>query len=183
MNHLDRDDLEDVINATYPGLRMFARDANLPPEFAELYRPGMVIRERGFTDATPLLGGMVTTHRYVILSNHMGDIAALLGDEQPAVPEWELHVAPSGSHFKVLERAVVDGRTLIFLLHLPNDERWRLLASVAVNIDEALLTDALRRMEHRLAQPPIAAVVSPAWLDRCRFPLGMSDDGELFPLG
>lgn len=182
----DSDDLaslEDALDATYPGLTLFARDVDLAPELAKKYTIGLVLRERGFVDATLRLGGMVTTHRFVIMSNHLADFDALLGkDRDPRTPNWRLHVAAPDSHFKVLGQRKVGGKTLIFLLHLPGDERWRLLAGATVNLDEGLLADALGRMEALLQQAPIPEVTSALWLDRCRFPLGMSDDGELFPL-
>ncbi len=182
----DSDDLacfEDALNATYPGLMPFARDVDLAPELAKKYITGLVLRERGYTDATPRLGGMVTTHRFVIMSNHMADFDALLGkDRDPEAPDWRLHVAARDSHFKVLGQREVERKMLIFLLHLPNDERWRVLASATIDLDERLLADALGRMEARLQQAPIPEVTSALWLNRCRFPLGMSDDGELFPL-
>jgi len=178
-------DIEAAINRTYPGLQLFARDVNLSRELAEIYRPGLVLRERGFTDATPRLGGMVTTHRFVILSNHMADVDALLDSagEAPADrPNWRIHVARRDSHFRVLGQHEFEGKTLIFLLHLPDDDGWKLLADVSVNIEDSLLADASVRMERRLKQPPVPEVTSSAWLRRCEFPLGMSDDGELFPL-
>lgn len=182
----DTDDLaclEDAINTTYPGVTLFARDVDLAPELASKYSVGLVIRERGYTDATPRLGGMVTTHRFVILSNHLADFDALLGaNRDPQTPDWRLHVGARDSHFKVLGQHMVEGKTLIFLLHLPDDERWRLLAGVVLDLDERLLADAVGRMEARLQQAPIPEVTSDHWLDRCRFPLGMSEDGELFPL-
>lgn len=175
--------LEDALNATYPGLTLFARDVDLAPKFARKYTVGLVLRERGFTDATPRLGGMVTTHRFVIMSNHLVDFDKFLGEGRDAkAADWRLHVAAPDSHFKVLGQHEIGGKTLIFLLHLPNDDRWRLLAGAAVDLDERLLTEALGRMEARLQLAPIPQVTSALWLDRCRFPLGMSDDGELFPL-
>lgn len=176
-------DLDDAINATFPGLILFVRDVNLAPALTGQYADGLVIRERGFTDATPRLGGMMTTHRYVILSNHMADLDALLGaDREPDAPDWRLHVANRDSHFKVLGQRRVAGKTLIFLLHLPNDERWSVLAPVTLSIEQDVLADALGRVEARIHEPPVPEVTSAAWLDRCRFPVGMSDDGELFPL-
>ena len=180
---LDDDSLEDAINATYPGLILFVRDVDLASETVAKYTDGAVVRERGFTDATPRLGGMVTTHRYVILSNHMADLDALLGDARDAnAPNWRLHVAGRDSHFKVLGQRRFVGKTLIFLLHLPNDKRWRLLANVTLNLDEDVLSQAITRMEVHLQEAPIPEVTSEDWLHRCRFPLGMSDDGDLFPL-
>ena len=180
---IDDASLEDAINATYPGLMLFARDVDLAPALAEKYTDGLVVQERGFTDATPRLGGMVTSHRYVILSNHMADFDSMLGDDRdPNAPNWRLHVAGRDSRFKVLRQKTVEGRTLIFVLHLPNDERWRLFTNLVLNIDEDVLAKAVSRMEVHLREDPIPEVTSADWLDRCKFPLGMSDDGELFPL-
>ncbi|MBY0488777.1 MAG: hypothetical protein K2R93_02940 [Gemmatimonadaceae bacterium] len=174
---------EDAINATYSGLMLLARDVNLPPQLGERYTSGLVIRERAFTDATVRLGGMVTSHRFVILSNHMVDFDMLLGDQREAdAPDWQLHVANRDSRFKVLGQCELEGRIHIFLLHLPDDERWRLLAEVQLDIDEGILADAADRMAGRVSQRPIPEVTSEAWLDRCRFPIGMTEEGELFPL-
>ena len=45
----------------YPGITLFARDVNLQPGLAEKYKAGMIIREKGFTDATIRFGGMANT--------------------------------------------------------------------------------------------------------------------------
>ena len=45
----------------YPGITLFARDVNLQPGLAEKYKAGMIIREKGFTDATIRFGGMATS--------------------------------------------------------------------------------------------------------------------------
>lgn len=89
----------------YPGITLFARDVNLQPGLAEKYKAGMIIREKGFTDATIRFGGMATSHRYVILSNHMASFAAL---EEGT--DWGLHVANKDAHFKVLGKAEYKGK-------------------------------------------------------------------------
>lgn len=40
---------------------MYARDVNLSSKLESIYRPGMIIHERGITDATDRFMGMVTT--------------------------------------------------------------------------------------------------------------------------
>ena len=70
---LDTKLFEEVINEIFPGLTMYVRDVNLPPAFASKYAPDMIIMEPGFTDASSRVMGMVTTHRFAILSNHMAD--------------------------------------------------------------------------------------------------------------
>ena len=70
---IDVKSYEDVINEILPGLTMYVRDVNLSPVCADKYEPQTIIMERGFTDASSRVMGMVTTHRYAILSNHMAD--------------------------------------------------------------------------------------------------------------
>ena len=48
--------------AMYPGIRLFARDVNLAPGLAKQYKPGMIIREKGFTDASCRFGGTLGSH-------------------------------------------------------------------------------------------------------------------------
>ena len=67
--------MEELMNEMLPGLQLFARDINLTPEEVASYRVGEVVRNPAFTDATCRVGGMVTTHRYGILSNHMMDLS------------------------------------------------------------------------------------------------------------
>lgn len=61
---------ENLANKTFPGLMMFVRDVNLPDTIASKYNQGMIIHEKGFTDTSFRVMGMITTHRYSILSNH-----------------------------------------------------------------------------------------------------------------
>ena len=109
------------MDSMYPGITLFARDVDLPSGLAEKYKAGMIIREKGFTDATIRFGGMVTSCRYVILSNHMKNMSILENGTN-----WGLHVANKDAHFKVLGLHTHAGKTGIFLLHLPDDESWKL---------------------------------------------------------
>ena len=118
--NMTKEQLQAVADKMYPGIALFARDVNLPEELARKYTPGLLIREKAFTDASSRFMGMVTTHRYVILSNHMADLS------QFEHVHWGLHVAQKDSHFKVLGQHTHEGKTGIFLLHLPDDESWRL---------------------------------------------------------
>jgi hypothetical protein len=118
----DIEKAEEAVNNTYPGITMFVRDVNLPSALAEKYTPDLIIRERGFTDASCRVGGMITTHRFGILSNHMKDLRTFEHDTN-----WGLCVAQSGARFKVLGTHVHNGKTLILLLHLPDDESWELI--------------------------------------------------------
>ena len=169
--------MEKAMNDIYPGLAMFVRDVNLADGLADKYIAGSIIREKAFTDASCRFGGLVTTHRYIILSNHMGDLSAFEHGTH-----WGLHVAQKDSHFKVFGVFRHENKTAIVLLHLPDDERWKLFENVDVDIDETLMEKACQRFVSACAQPPIPELANAQWLDRCWFPLGMSDKGELWPL-
>lgn len=175
--YMTKEQLQAVADNMYPGIALFARDMNLPEELARRYTPGRLIREKAFTDASNRFMGMVATHRYVILSNHMVDLSQF---EQGT--NWGLHVAQKGSHFKVLGQHSHQGKTGIFLLHLPDDERWRLWQTAEFSMDQQLYEMAVQRFTQKCAQLPVPELTQTAWLDRCAFPVGMSDDGVFWPL-
>lgn len=74
-----------------------------------------------FVDASHRVMGMITTHRYSILSNHMRDLRPFEHGTN-----WGLSVAPRDAHFKVLDVYTYGNKTQILLLHLPEDENWKL---------------------------------------------------------
>lgn len=174
---VDMQRMQSVINQMYPGIAMLVRDINLPDGFADKYVPGMIIREKGFVDASCRIGGMVTTHRYIILSNHMRNFSQF---EQGT--NWGLCVAPSDSRFKVLGRHIYKGKCAIILLHLPNDENWKMFKTVNVSIDQQLLEMTIQRFEEKCELPPIPELADRLWLGRCQFPVGLNDEGEPWEL-
>ena len=137
MDSYDPTIYEKIINATFPGLTMFVRDVNLNIVCAQTYQAGMIIRERGFTDASRRVMGMVTTHRFAILSNQMMDLSLLEHGTG-----WGLCVAQAGSHFKVLDVYETQGKTQILLLHLPDDDRWRVFENMTSNIEAQVIDRA-----------------------------------------
>lgn len=142
--HMTKDQLQAVADKMYPGMALFARDVNLPEALARRYTPGLMIREKAFTDASNRFMGMVTTYRYVILSNHMTDLSQF---EQGT--HWGLHVAQKDSHFKVLGQHTFHGKTGIFLLHLPDDESWRLWQTAEFSMDQKLYEMAVQRFTQK----------------------------------
>lgn len=169
--------LEDTMNEILPGLTMYVRDVDLPPVCAEQYKPGRIILERGFTDASCRVMGMVTTHRYAILSNHMANLGAFEHGTN-----WGLFVANRNAHFKVLDVYDYQGRTQILLLHLPDDARWKLFENLTFSIEEQLIASSRQRFESKALLPPAPELAKEDWIARCAFPLGMDDAGNLFPL-
>ena len=171
----DANHIEHIVNQTYPGLTMYVRDANLPKIVSENYEKGMIIRERGFCDASNRVMGMITTHRYGILSNHMANLT-----EFEHGTNWGLHVAKSGSRFKVLNNFEYNGKRLILLLHLPEDDSWKIFREIEINIDEELVENCIERFKNKCEEEPITELAKEDWLDRCSFPIGMDEDGNIF---
>lgn len=170
--------LQDALNRTYPGLTMLARDVNLTYEQAARYEVGMILREPANVDASRRVMGMVTSHRYAILSNHMAEPTAR---ELELGANWGLRVAPAGSHFKVLGKHTYQGKTVIFLLHLP-EEDWKLFINTVIDSDAELIRKCIARFESKCLKAPVPELMMPDWQERCSFPIGMDNLGNLFPL-
>ncbi len=143
-------DYEAVANSMYPGIQMFARDVNLDPALARRYVRDRIIREPGFTDASCRFMGMGTTHRFVILSNHMADFT-----KYEHGTNWGLFVAQHGARFKVLGQHETEGRTGIFLLHLPDNENWKIYRDAEFSIDGELFDMAVKRFSGKCTLPPV----------------------------
>ena len=165
-----------AIQQTCSNLTQHCRDANLPYELTHKYQKGMIIRERGFVDATALSGGIMTNHRYIILSNHMVPMLQFEGDKQ-----WALCVAGKDSRFLVLGKGEGKGKRVTVLLHL-NNETWQLFNSIDMNIFQNLLNNCYNSFKNCIGKEPIASVATEEWLARCQSPVGMSDNGDFFPV-
>ena len=174
---MDMESLQETINEILPGLAMYVRDVDLNRKCVEAYRPGMILMERGFTDASARVMGMNTTHRITILSNHMADF----GDAEHDT-NWNLFVANHGAHFKVLDVYEYQGKTQILLLHLPDDDRWKIFETVTLSLEEKLIDDSRKRFENKCVLEVVPELNTPEWKDRCKDPLGMDKDGTLYDI-
>lgn len=70
----------------------------------------------------------------------------------------------------------------IILLHLPDDDTWKLFKNIEISMDQQLLEMAIQRFEAKCELPPAPELATPQWLDRCAFPIGMSDNGIFWEL-
>ena len=170
---------QEIINEIFPGLSMFVRDVNLSADAAAKYVPGMIIKELGFTDASCRVMGMVTSHRFAILSNRMKDISAFEHGTN-----WGLCVANAGAYYKVLDVYTFKGKTQILLLHLPYDDRWKLFRGLELivngqDLEEMLTTECRGRFENKSQQKPVPELSTKDWLARCEWPLGMDGLGTI----
>lgn len=169
------EELEGALNDMLPGLTTYVRDVDLDPRVAELYAPGLVIRDKAPVDASCRVGGMIATHRFAILSNHMHDLTEYEHDTN-----WGLHVALPESRFKVVDVYEYEGKAQITLLHLLDDERWRLFEHAEFDMPGLNVEDIRARFRARCQQEPIPELATSQWLERCADPVGLGPAGELY---
>ena len=164
-----------VCQATYENTGLFVHDINLPEEFAQKYEIGALIKERGFVDMTNKIGQMTTSHRYAIISNHVGNLSQFEHGTN-----WGLHTAASGSKFKVLDVFTFKEKTQILILHLIDN-----LEDFFVDndtIDEECVAWARNIFVESFEKEVIEEVNSEEWLERCSFPIGMDNEGNIWNL-
>ncbi|WP_332522270.1 hypothetical protein [Gordonibacter sp.] len=169
--------LEDAINDMIPGLTNYVQDINLQSEIAQMYQPGQILREKAFVEASSRVMGMATSHRFSILSNHMADFSAFEHGTN-----WGLHVAGTESHFLILDVFTYQEKTQITLLHLLNDERWRLFANASFDMPGLTVEDIRARFEAKCNAAVIPELDTDTWRERCDFPIGISPEGSFWPL-
>lgn len=152
------------------------RDCNLKEELEKKYVPGIIIREKGFCDATYIIGGMTTTHRFTILSNQFFDLSSF--DEN----KKGLCTTNKDARFKVLDKFSINGKTQITLLELPRDDRWKNFQNITYITEKMMAQDARNKFATLSVADPLPEQNTQEILNRFTFPLGMSDDGVFFPL-
>lgn len=162
-----------VVESVLSSASRYVRDANLKDEIAGKYKAGQIITEKAFVDASNRIGGMVTSHRYLILSGYMADFSPFEDKTN-----WGLHVAKNGSKFKVLDIFTVEDKTQILLLQLPDA-----FESAFVNrtdVEEEFIERERENFNRDLKSDVISDLADEMWLERCSFPIGMDDEGEFF---
>ena len=164
-----------VYKDTYENSGLFVHDINLPKEWAEKYEIGALIKERGFVDMTNKIGQMTTSHRYAIITNHVANLSHFEHGTG-----WNLHTTAPNSIFKVLDVFTYNEKTQILLLHLiDNLEDFFIDNST---IDEEYVSLARKIFVESFENEVIEEVNTEEWLDRCSFPIGMDNKGNLWGL-
>ena len=91
-------------------------------------------------------------------------------------------MAQSGAHFLVLDNYKYHDKTQITLLHLPDDERWKLFQNVKIDILDDIVIDTRKRFENKCEKEVIPELATEEWLMRCSWPLGVDGEGNLCDL-
>jgi hypothetical protein len=175
MENIDNKRYEDAFNRIFPGLQMFVRDTNLSENVMEKYKVGIILRDPTFVDTSCRVGGMVTSHRYSILSNHYINI-----NEYEHGTNWGLCICQRDSHFKILDIYVLNNKTQIVLLHLDDD--WELFQNITSNVEEDMIKNCRERFKIRLNEEPIPELTTKDWFDRLVYPIGINNENEYFSL-
>ena len=162
-----------VIETTFENASRYVRDVNLDSKFVDKYEIGQIIQEKAFVDASDRIGGMITSHRYLILSGYMADFSSF-----EKGTNWGLHVAKNGSRFKVVDIYTVGDKTQILLLQLP--EGFEEVFENRTDVEEEFIERERENFEKDLKKEIIEELAGDLWLQRCEFPLGMNDEGEFF---
>jgi len=164
-----------VYQATYANCDLYVRDINLPEELEEEYNIGDLIQERSFVDMTDKIGKMTTSHRYAILSNHVVDFSEFEKETKRG-----LHTANRNSIFKILDIYKFRGKTQILLLHLIYGSDELFIDNNTINQEEVEFARWI--FEDSFEEEIIDEVNSSEWLDRCRFPIGLDNQGNLWEI-
>ncbi|MDR1083285.1 MAG: hypothetical protein LBP22_00115 [Deltaproteobacteria bacterium] len=172
---LTADQVERLIEATYTNVGVFVRDTEVAPELSAKYQPGLIFREKGLTYSSFRVGGQTANVRYVIFSNH-------LIKKYPDPENYGLCLAGKGAVFKVLGRHDSDGRSFIILLHLPDEDYWKYFQDYESPVDQDMVKSCLDWLNVMAEKPPIPELTAEEWVDSCKYPMGIDDNGEFFPL-
>jgi hypothetical protein len=175
MEDIEVEQYEIACNKIFPGLQMFVRDTFLAKKTEEKYVIGKIIKEPTFCDVSCRVGGIITTHRYAILSNRFLDFSASENGTN-----WGLFVCKKNSFFKVLDIYKINGKTQISLLHL--DENWKLFENINSNVEDDIIKMCRERFQNKYNMPPIPELVTKTWLERLIYPIGINLQNEYVSL-
>lgn len=169
------DEIEAIIESSYRDLGVFVRDTEIPPEILAKYEPGLIFREKGLTYASYRFGGQTANCRYVIFSNHMPK-------KQPDPENFGLCLAEKGSVFKVIGRQENDKGAWVMLLHLPGENYWKAFEGFESPVDADMVKSCLAFLKEMDKQPPIDELLLAEWVESVKYPVGIDENGEFFPL-
>jgi hypothetical protein len=169
------DQIEAILEETYDNLGVFVRDTEVSPENSAKYQPGLIFREKGLTYASFRVGGLAANHRFVIYSNHMFR-------KTPDPQNYGLFLADKGAFFKVIGRHDEEGHSWIILLHLPPAPFWKVFQDLESPVDADMVTSVVDFLKEMTRNPPIPELTTEEWVDSCKYPLGIDDNGSFFPL-
>ncbi|WP_300488010.1 hypothetical protein [Flavobacterium sp.] len=168
---------EEIINWTYPGATLYYKDCDLEPSVAEKFTKDLLIRNGYFLDVSCLGGGIKFNTRFLIASAK----AARLYEINPDNERFGHCAININSYFKILDVYKLNGKTQIFLLHIPA-KSLRYFERASSNWDEDFIQKARQSFDTRIHQEPRPDLLEPFWLERTNYPVGMDAYDKFYPL-
>ena len=95
-------------------------------------------------------------------------------------PKYGPAIIHRDAFFKVLDVYGLRGHAQITLLHIPEELIDHLQHPRAKRDEREMVEAARTNFEESLAKPAVPALTEAEWLERVAFPLGMSEEGDLF---
>jgi hypothetical protein len=176
------EETEEIVNWTLSGLTMYYRDSELSTDILSKYEVGQIFRSQTFVDVSSFAGRLTKNCRFIFASTK----AAPLFQVNPSTEKWGLHTINANSYFKILDIYKKDGRTQIFLLHIPAKGidffRNTVLRLGGNNFEEQIIEKSRISLDQKMQMNIIPALEEKEWIDRTDFPIGLNNENQFFPL-
>mgnify|MGYP003393309526 CR=1 FL=1 len=173
----ERTDVEKLWHQTFDQCGAFIRDTTLPSGFLEKYQVGLLLKDPTFCDASHKIGGFVAPHRFLIISSNAQCL------DKIAPQPWGLCVWPSGSFFKVIDKIVSQSRAQITLLEIPEGLLRFFAQQELAELEQSFALKARQTFEECMNADPVPELNTDEWRQRLVYPIGIDDQGNLFPHG
>jgi hypothetical protein len=168
---------EEIFNWTYPGATLYYRDCNLKESVIKLFKEEQILRNGYFLDVSSKAAGLDKNTRFIIASSK----AAKLYQINPDVEKYAHCCINANSYFKVMNIYVVNGKTQIFLLHIPANG-LDYFSKVISNFDSQFIDRAKKSFDEKIIKEPLPELLEKQWVDRTNFPVGMDAYNIFYPL-
>ncbi|WP_298518113.1 hypothetical protein [uncultured Kordia sp.] len=168
---------EEIFNWTYPGATLYYRDCELKSSVTERYKEGQILRNGFFLDVSWKGAGLDKNTRFIVASSK----AAKLYKVNPDVEKYGHCCINANSYFKVLNIYKLNGKTQIFLLHIPATG-VDFFSKVISNIDDQFIERAKKSFDEKIVMSPLPELLEKTWVERTNFPVGMDAYDVFYPL-
>jgi uncharacterized protein (UPF0297 family) len=167
--------IKEILDETFSDLKLFYRDTDLADDLIEKYKVGQIIKEKGFTDMTSIVGGLSGNCRYLIASANAKDLSKFNRDSAKIGHFLLDEIA----FFKVLDIHKINNKTQVLLLHIP-DNSLSLFKNSFITIEEEIKEKARQKFSFQINAPLVPELQTENWKEKTESPIGMNDRGEMF---
>lgn len=174
--------IEEIMNWILPGMTMYYRDSNLPPDIVEQYQVGQIIRSKTFVDVSGFAGKPTKNTRFIFATSK----AAPLYKINPDTKKYLFHAIACDSYFKILDVYEAYGLTQVFLMHIPSTA-IQVMKAVVIrigdrDIEAEIIEKARKSLHDKWIMPVAESLEENSWVDRTSFPIGFDAQNQRFPL-